>query len=443
MLFAVIALPLFAGCSPATSIPSGDPDSQANKLPDARFIRRIPWIGSGQWLKVDTHVHTKFSDGSYPLLAVVEAGRRHGCDAIAITDHTDRNLGAATAEYFEEIRRARQEIPETLVIAGVEWNVPPYHGDEHVTLLMHPEDENQLAEFRERFDDYKRADGEVIDVQAAFDWLKENTSHSPLMFLNHPSRKRESTESVLSDLKSWRQHCEFVCGFSGAPGHQAADPIGAYSRSIKTTDRWDPAAHEIGGVWDQLTAQGLDLWAALAPSDFHSQELGDFWPGAFSETWAYAADRSIPAVLDALQTGCFFANHGGIARDVELLVHHEDLDRPARPGEWVEVRDGQINVTIRFTTPERDLLQYPNRIDQIELIAVTPSETRILATVQPTADGSEVNLLSAFTVPIEGIVFRARGKRINDSDLPLHFVTNPIRLSAVDPGGRPDLKNDP
>ena len=70
----------------------------------APFARAIPWAQTGVWLKAETHVHTSFSDGR-SLDELVDQAVANGCDVLAITDHTDRNLKAATPEYHAAIER--------------------------------------------------------------------------------------------------------------------------------------------------------------------------------------------------------------------------------------------------------------------------------------------------------------------------------------------------
>ena len=56
-----------AGCGSsggpgATSVPDGPPG----------FTRQVPWAGTGQWIRVDAHIHTNFSDGAHAPSEVVQ-----------------------------------------------------------------------------------------------------------------------------------------------------------------------------------------------------------------------------------------------------------------------------------------------------------------------------------------------------------------------------------
>ncbi len=74
---------------------------------DAALEGKLPDLVTLDDIRGDLHVHTKWSDGSHDLDAVVEAAKKKGYDYIAITDHT-KGLGVARGldekRLAEEIR---------------------------------------------------------------------------------------------------------------------------------------------------------------------------------------------------------------------------------------------------------------------------------------------------------------------------------------------------
>ena len=291
----VLLVPTLSACGPA-----GPP-------PAARFIRQIPWAEKGVWLKADTHVHTRFSDGGMDLGAVVQKAAKNGCHVLAITDHADSELTATSDEYFAALEEARKAHPELILLAGLEWNVPPWEGREHATLLVPADapERQTLRDFQVRFDDWKRTDRDPDLALQALDWLtqqKASAAGPPVVIYNHPCRQRESADAFVEEFARWQQTSSIAVGFEGGPGHQDSEPIGDYKQKLKTIDRWDPAAAVTGGAWDKLLARGLPVWGAVATSDFHHGEADqrdDYWPGEFSETWLYAPQPAAGAASSA------------------------------------------------------------------------------------------------------------------------------------------------
>ena len=394
-----------------------------------RLVREVPWAAEGVWLRADTHMHTRFSDGSYPLEEVVKQGASSGCDVVAPTDHSDQDLRVATPEYFAALTAAREAHPSLVVLAGLEWNVPPRGGDEHVVLLVPPALEQNLAEFKARFDDYQRDTHEAamaVDALRGLAGLAPKGEARPVLVYEHPSRRDARSMDNADDMRAWRSVNDIVIGVAGAPGHQGMRVVGAYEHTLRTIDRWDPVAAQIGDAWDTVLGEGLDVWGAYAPSDHHN-EREDYWPCQFAETWVHAPERSAEGVLRALRAGSFWAAHGHIVRTVAFEVAVEGLPRPAVPGEVVQAAAGTVaRVSLSFEVPAQDWKGDPNRVDEVELIQVDRAGARSVQVGPPAKEGPA--LTTNITVPDGGMVLRARGRRVEPDGPDLMFYTNPIRI---------------
>lgn len=389
-------------------------------------------------MKADTHVHTRFSDGRHSVEEVAAKAVEFGCEAIAITDHIDRLSRDEIPEYLATIDLARRQFPKLLVLVGVEWNVPPYGGDDHATVLF-PDpiaDVETVASFCELFDDHGRDVHDAARATRALKWL-ENLGDSnsddvyPVVLLNHPTRKWHRSEEVYEFYRELSSASSVLVGFSGAPGHQAGKPLGAYEGPASLVDRWDPVVRT-GDTWDRLLQSGIDVWGARAPSDFHFREgknAADFWPGEFSETWIQVPDRTTSGVLRAIRAGSFFANHGGIIRRAKLRVRVDGAGRSAQPGEVLEVPAGsRVRVEFEADVPPTDLNGRANSLSAIELIIVEDDQVRAIAL--PGTD--ERKLTVSHDVAIRGgsAVFRVRGRRSIADGPDLMFHTNPVRVVA-------------
>lgn len=304
--------------------------------PAASFEISVPWALTGRTIAVDTHAHTRFSDGSLNLDELAALAADNGCDALAITDHTDHSVAAANDDYFAAVDAARLAHPALTFFAGVEWNVPPYDGREHVTVLLDPRLERSvLPAFKANFDGMQDA----VDPAAALRWLAEQASparNEVALIYNHPSRKDEEADENRRDYLQWREINELFIGFEGGPGHQRGGTPGAYRASIRPVDRWDPVVADTGGTWDQLLDAGHDVWGAIASSDFH-EDRNDYAPCRFARTMVTVDSPDARGILRALRAGSFWAGHGRVLSNLWFIVAEPALPLPAAPGETIRL----------------------------------------------------------------------------------------------------------
>ncbi len=407
---ALVALLLIGGCSEPTFEPV--------------FVRSVSWALAERWMRVDTHTHTRFSDGASTVSQLADAARDNGCHGIAITDHSDQTNAAASREYLDAIATARAAHEFPYIIAGLEWNVPPYAGREHVSILVHPDLEGALLEFKTSF--------EGGDAAAGWRWLdaKRRAEYDIVAFYNHPSRKDSGPEENLSDYLSWTNAADILVGFEGGPGHQRNAPRGDYFEVVSTIDGWDPVVAEVGGVWDRLLDAGVDAWGALATSDFHSTSA-DFAPCEFSRTHVLVPETSVEGILMGLRAGAFWAQMGPFLERLDFRVRSAGLVVPAVAGESFRLgTDQALEVWL-------DVQRSPAAASQpleVSLIGNAASGApEVIATETLAADVSASRWTIAapvFNAATQSAYLRVRVRSVDSTGTGQLALSNPIRMFA-------------
>ena len=385
----------------------------------------IPWSLGGHTIRADLHTHTRYSDGALTLDNLVMRAVLNGCNALAITDHGAPRLKAATPEFFAELDALRAKVPNLILLAGLEWNVPPYDGIEHVSLIVEPSLERMLLpEFKAKFDR-----GSGADADSALEWLARASGKGQIaLFYNHPLRDRASSpERVERDLKSWRAKHGLLIGFEGAPGHQGSANVGNYRREQSIADRWDLTSAQIGGVWDRLLSQGAMIWGAIANSDFHNDEW-DKEPCAFSETVLQVPERSHKGVLQALRAGTFWAGHGKFLRQLSFTVQAPGLKLPAGPGEIIRHKPDAEAIVRIFLERAPSARTQPLTVELIGNCRGGRPEQIAAETLPAWKSAVEIPLRRS-TVGEDGSSCYVRARvRNRSADGDLLAYTNPIRL---------------
>ncbi|MFI1566876.1 PHP domain-containing protein [Streptomyces sp. NPDC020490] len=359
------------------------------------------------WLAGDHHIHTQHSsDGKYRVIDHVRQANAHGLDWMVITDHgsvTHAKIGVEKVN--PDIVAARDQIEDTLVFQGLEWNIP---AAEHGTVFVHP-GKNEVAvlkEFENSFDGSVKgatagtATNEALAI-AGINFLAEQVQRrklkDALLLANHPARKGIDSPH---EIRGWRDaQPSIAVGMEGAPGHQAAgiaapggpgsgrgyydnspsaDSFAAYPlESYRTWGGFDWMTATVGGLWDSLLAEGKPWWIT-ANSDSHSVYAdssvrgpnsdfagngryndpvyggglnltdGDYWPGQYSRTHVGAASFSYQAVMDGIRAGRVWVDHGGLISGLNAQLRSGG--RAVTLGGMLQVRRGsEVDLVVEIS----------------------------------------------------------------------------------------------
>ncbi|MGW2821909.1 PHP domain-containing protein [Streptomyces sp. NPDC001443] len=363
--------------------------------------------GGYLWLAGDHHIHTQHSsDAKYRVIDHVRQANAHGLDWMVITDHgsvTHAKIGVEKVN--PDIVAARDQIDDTLVFQGLEWNIP---AAEHGTVFVHP-GKNEVAvlkEFENSFDGSVKGASASSPANEALaisglNFLAEQVQRrkvKDVLFLaNHPARKGIDSPH---EIRAWRDAQPTIAvGMEGAPGHQAAGipaPLGAGSgrgiydnspsadsfggyplESYRTWGGFDWMTSTVGGLWDSLLAEGKPWWVT-ANSDSHNVYADtavrgpnsnfdangryedpvyggtlnvtdtDFWPGQYSRTHVGAASFSYKAVMDGIRAGRVWVDHGGLISGLNAQLRSGN--RAVTLGGALTVRRGsQVDLVVEIS----------------------------------------------------------------------------------------------
>ncbi len=205
--------------------------------------------GGAAWLRGDLQSHSHHSDAPGSLEDLVAAARRRGLDFLAVTEHN-------TVSHFPYLRAWSG--PDLLLIPGEE--VTTYYGHMNAWGL------SRWLDFRCRTAEELRA---VIDAAHAM---------GALVSINHPK----------TDGPPWEY-----------PPDLPVDAVEAWQGP------WPLRNRESLAFWDRLLRAGRRV-TAVGGSDKHQDRPGEgtpFYQVGHPTTWVYAADRTIPAILEAIRSG--------------------------------------------------------------------------------------------------------------------------------------------
>ena len=256
-----------------------------------------PFDGSGTWFRCALHAHTTNSDGELGPDMLVRHYDWAGYDVLAITDHWARTVERSTNDLLV--------IPS----AELDAKAPTMESDAHV-LALGLEADPVLPE------------GEWDDLQTVVSWIAANGGVPYLAHTYWSGLRTEQwwdCEGILG-IEVWNTGCELEVG------------------------RGDSSIH-----WDEALEHGRLLYA-LATDDSHHPGFDS----GFAWTWVRAAERTQPAILEALRTGSFYGSTGPEIRGVE--VSDEEVLVECSPAESVTLYTGRK----RGARANAGRLGYPN-----------------------------------------------------------------------------------
>jgi hypothetical protein len=446
-----LALALMATAAPALSAPSTDDAGRA-------------------WLAGDHHVHSEWSvdwDRSTTPPTPVRGGDSHytrshnaaqakafGLRWMVHTDHGGPGHSAVTRDHaYPALLQARTDVPEVIQFNGMEFDVP---AGEHASVIIAPgpQERDQLVVTERDFGRSEPLEGSrdtEAGMQAALAHLRQLTP-LPLMFINHPSRTATGVgawgEVTPAELRGWHAAApQVLVGMEGAPGHQATRTERGLYRNLPapTFGGFDQITSQVGGVWDQMLADGMRFWiTANSDSHINVRDGGsDFDPGEYSKTYAWARPEA-GDILDGLRHGRMFVVTGDLIDALELTVGEGKAQ--ATVGGTAYLPAGTpMQVTLRVRQPkgpnangERPALKLLELIVGSKDAAGTlQMQSRHFATRDWTREGDWLRVRWTLPVPPQGGFVRVRGNstgetvaladvRGEDPWQDLWFYSNPV-----------------
>lgn len=385
-----------------------------------RFVQEIPGGGEGILVKCD--LQHRFFDETYSVTQFVTQAANNGCRVVFVAPPQPSKKNAqALAQFLQDVKTAGKLFPAVLVIPAFPWLIRSGEYSDWAMVILPPGDDfpARFAELTDRLTSNLPVSDAMGNLFDALFGDKTPPSQWPAVIftqrqagvtLHRWAVKHHSPQQLWSlDAKL-------------SPGQRLIGHVGLL-------DRWDSYDIRCSNEWDQLLADGWNAWAAADGIDVDVPASPRVKPGAFTETWLRVPELTPDHVVQAIKHGAFFGVRGQSARDVELKVTVPGLPRPGYAGETIDVPVGTpLRVELSLTVAELDWRRTPNRLDGVELIAVTPERSRIVR--KESNSRGRVVIDYETVVPEGGVLFRALGYR-DVADGPNYgFFTNPVRVIA-------------
>jgi len=217
-------------------------------------------LTGGHWLRGNLHTHTTRSDGARPQQEVIDDYARRGYDFLMLSDH---DVYTSPRDY------AKLDAKGLVFIPGNEISANGPH-------LLHVNADRRIEPDRNR--------QKVINAVR---------STRGFAIVNHPNWQERFDHCSITNMTIWQ-------GYLGMEIYNGV--IGRLDGSPYATNKWD-----------MLLAQGRQIWG-FANDDSHAAK-GDVELG-----WnvVYSRKRTLPAILDAMINGRFYASTGVVISQIKV-----------------------------------------------------------------------------------------------------------------------------
>ena len=218
-----------------------------------------PFERDGLWYKANLHTHTTTSDGDASVEQRVRQYRENGYQILAITDHDRTN----------DVQEHSME--DFLVLSGMETHPPcPGHFEPYHVVCLSVPSGFQIpddADLNARIELVKRVGGEAIVAHPYWSGLN----------INH---------------------------LLGVRGQIAIEVYNA------TCTKWGKGFSSVH--WDDFLEAGRIIPAVAVDDTHRGRDIFMGW------TMIKAGSLTVPAVMEALRTGCYYSSCGPVIKDLRI-----------------------------------------------------------------------------------------------------------------------------
>ncbi|RLJ00929.1 MAG: histidinol-phosphatase [Candidatus Aenigmatarchaeota archaeon] len=130
------------------------------------------YLLSGEW-----HIHTNYTDGKNSVSEICETAEKLKIPLIAFTEHVRKKLNYDFNQFLEDIKKAKKEFPNIIMLSGCEAKVLPDGSLDVNKNIMEKVDYGIFAfhSFTENAELYKKSFKEVIKNEYVSAWAHPET----------------------------------------------------------------------------------------------------------------------------------------------------------------------------------------------------------------------------------------------------------------------------